>query len=63
MISEDSRQASNARYLVGAKYYAEGDWVKARAEFQAALQLNPENSDAALGLKNIDAKINSGAAL
>lgn len=63
MISEDARQASNARYLVGLKYYTDGDWVRAKAEFQAALQLNPENSDAALGLKNIDAKVNSGAAI
>lgn len=63
MISEDARQASNARYIVGSKYYAEGDWVRAKAEFQAALQLNPENSEAALALKRIDAKVNSGSAL
>lgn len=55
-ISEDARQASNARYLVGAKYYAEGDYDKAKEAFLAALSLNPENSDAALGLKNIEAK-------
>ena len=73
MISEDARQASNARSYflnhispynaVGSKYYAEGDWVRAKAEFQAALQLNPENSEAALALKRIDAKVNSGSAL
>lgn len=56
MVSEDARQASNARYLIGAKYYSDGDYEKAKAEFNAALQLNPENSDAALGLKNIEAK-------
>ena len=55
-ISEDARQASNARYLIGAKYYAEGDYDKAKEAFLAALSLNPENSDAALGLKNIEAK-------
>lgn len=59
MISEDARQASNERYLIGAKYYADGDYEKAKSEFQAALQLNPENSDAALGLKNIEAKLSS----
>ena len=59
MISEDARQASNERYLIGAKYYADGDYERAKSEFQAALQLNPENSDAALGLKNIEAKLSS----
>lgn len=58
-ISEDARQASNAKYLVGAKYYAEGDYEKAKEAFQAALNLNPENSDAALGLKNIEAKLST----
>ncbi len=60
MISEDARQASNERYLIGLKYYSDGDYERAKSEFQAALQLNPENSDAALGLKNIEAKLNSG---
>lgn len=59
MISEDARQASNERYLVGLKYYSDGDYEKAKSEFQAALQLNPENSDAAWGLKNIEAKLSS----
>lgn len=60
MISEDARQASNERYLIGLKYYSDGDYERAKSEFQAALQLNPENSDAALGLKNIEAKLSSG---
>ena len=55
-ISEDARQASIERYRIGISYYNQGNLEKAREEWQAALQLNPENSDASLGLKKIEAQ-------
>ncbi|MDR1123724.1 MAG: tetratricopeptide repeat protein [Elusimicrobiota bacterium] len=55
-ISEDARQASIERYRIGISYYNQANFDKAKEEWQAALQLNPENSDAALGLKRIEAQ-------
>lgn len=56
MITEDARQASIERYKAGISYFNEGNYEKAKEEWQAALQLNPENSDASLGIKRIDAQ-------
>ncbi len=60
MITEEARQASIERYKAGIAYYNEGNYEKAKQEWQAALQLNPENSDAALGIKRIEAQYSTG---
>ena len=54
VITEEARQASIEKYRAGLVYYTEGNYEKAKENFQAALQLNPENSDASLGLKRIE---------
>ena len=54
LITEEARQASIERYKIGIAFFNQGNYEKAREEWQAALQLNPENSDAALGLRRID---------
>ena len=44
------------RYRYGLAAFRENNYEKAREEWHAALQLDPENSNAALGLKNIEQK-------
>ncbi|MCR5504295.1 MAG: tetratricopeptide repeat protein [Elusimicrobiaceae bacterium] len=55
-VSEAARQASIKRYRYGLAAFSEGNFEKAKEEWQAALNLNPENSDAALGLKRVEEK-------
>lgn len=59
VITEEARQASIEKYKAGLLYLNEGNNEKAKENFQAALQLNPENSDAALGLKRVEERYNS----
>jgi tetratricopeptide (TPR) repeat protein len=59
VITPEVRQASIEKYRAGLIYYTEGNYEKAKENFEAALQLNPENSDAALGLKRIEERYNS----
>lgn len=59
VITEEARQASIEKYRAGLVFYTEGNYEKAKENFQAALQLNPENSDASLGLKRIEERYNS----
>lgn len=59
VITEEARQASIEKYRTGLVYYTEGNYEKAKENFQAALQLNPENSDAALGLKRVEERYNN----
>ncbi len=59
VITEAARNASVEKYRAGLVYYTEGNYEKAKENFQAALQLNPENSDAALGLQRVNDKYNS----
>ena len=59
IITEEARQASIEKYKEGLRYYNEANYEKAKENFQAALQLNPENSDAALGLKRIEERYNN----
>ena len=59
VITEEARQASIEKYRAGLVYYTDGNYEKAKENFQAALQLNPENSDAALGLKRIEERYNN----
>jgi len=54
-VSEAARQASIKHYRYGIAAFYDGNHEKAKEEWQAALNLNPENSDAALGLKRIEA--------
>jgi len=58
-ITAEARQASIDRYKLGASYYSEGNYEKAKENFQAALDLNPDNTDAMLGLKRIEDSYNS----
>lgn len=53
-VSETARQESIKHYRYGLAAFQEMNYEKAREEWQAALNLNPENSDAALGLKRIE---------
>ena len=53
-ITPEARQASIEKYRTGLVYYTEGNYEKAKENFQDALRLNPENSDASLGLKRIE---------
>ncbi len=55
-VSEQARQASIKHYRYGLAAFSEGNYEKAKEEWQAALNLNPENSDAALGLKRVEEK-------
>ena len=55
-VSEAARQASIRHYRFGLAAFSEGNYEKAKEEWQAALNLNPENSDAALGLKRVEEK-------
>lgn len=59
VITEEARQASIEKYKIGLRYLSEANYEKAKENFQAALQLNPENSDAAWGLKKIEAMYSS----
>ena len=56
MVSEAARQASIKHYRYGLAAFSEGNYEKAKEEWQAALNLNPENSDASLGLKRVEEK-------
>ena len=55
-VSEAARQASIKHYRYGLAAFSEGNYEKAKEEWQAALNLNPENSDASLGLKRVEEK-------
>lgn len=58
-ITREARQASIERYREGANYYSEGNLEKAKASFEAALQLNPDNAEAKAGLIRIEQQYNS----
>ena len=55
-VTESARQESIKHYRYGLAAFSEGNYEKAKEEWQAALNLNPENSDAALGLKRVEEK-------
>jgi len=52
-ISAESRLQSQQHYLEGLKYFQNSNYEKARSEWTVARQLDPENADAASGLKRI----------
>lgn len=41
-------------YKEGVEFYKQGNYKKAKAKFQEALKVYPDNSDAILGLKRIE---------
>ena len=55
-VTEDARQASIARYKAGLSYFNAYDYVRAKEEWEAAIQLDPENTDAALGIQRIESE-------
>jgi tetratricopeptide (TPR) repeat protein len=59
-ISDEARAASREHFQTGMKYYYnDKDYERAKEEWQIALQLNPENLDAAAGLKKIEEQYSS----
>ncbi|OGR95787.1 MAG: hypothetical protein A2016_07670 [Elusimicrobia bacterium GWF2_62_30] len=53
-ISAESRAQAQQHYLEGLKYFQNSNYEKARSEWTVARQLDPENADAASGLKRIE---------
>ena len=60
-ISEAARQASDKHYRYGLAAFSEGNYAKAKEEWQLALNLDPTNNDAALGLKRVEEKIQTNS--
>ncbi|MDE1975966.1 MAG: tetratricopeptide repeat protein [Elusimicrobia bacterium] len=52
-ISAEARHASEQHYISGMIYYNEGNYEKARQEFSVAKELDPNNSDAEVGLERV----------
>jgi len=46
--------AAQQHYLDGVKYFQNANYAKARAEWQAAVKLNPADAEARKGLKRIE---------
>ena len=59
LVAEDARQAAVEHYKIGIQYYSQGNYDKAKEEWETAPQLNPEYSDPAVGLKRIEAQYGS----
>ena len=59
VAAEQAKQAPGAkeqaqlRYLAGLKYFQSGDHEKARAEWSAAADIDPQNKDAKAGLEKL----------
>lgn len=53
-ITAENRLAGQQHYLEGLKFFQNSNYEKARSEWSIARQLDPENSDAAAGLKRIE---------
>jgi tetratricopeptide (TPR) repeat protein len=56
VVTQEARQASTDRYRLGLTQYNAGNYDKAKEEWEAALELDPNNSDAAMGLQRINEK-------
>ncbi|MDE2313181.1 MAG: tetratricopeptide repeat protein, partial [Elusimicrobia bacterium] len=52
-VSAEARHASEQHYISGMIYYNEGNYEKARQEFSVAKELDPNNSDAEVGLERV----------
>ena len=53
-VSAESKLQGQQHYLEGLKYFQNSNYEKARSEWTVAKQLDPENADAAAGLKRIE---------
>lgn len=59
-VSAENRLASQQRYLEGLKFFQNANYEKARSEWTTAKQLDPENTEAAAGLKRIEQILSGG---
>jgi len=59
-VTEENRLAAQLHYVEGLKYFQNANYEKARDEWTIAKQLDPENSDAAAGLKRIEQTLAGG---
>jgi len=59
-ISTENKSAALQRYQNGIKYYQDGDYEKARVEWQLAKQLDPGNLDVDAGLRRLDQMLGAG---
>lgn len=56
-VMKEARQVSSIeRFKIGLRYYNQEDYNKAKEEWEAALELDPNNTDAFFGLKRIEAR-------
>ncbi|MEK7721040.1 MAG: hypothetical protein AAB359_01470 [Elusimicrobiota bacterium] len=58
--SEEKRLAAQNHYMEGIKYFQNSNYDKARDEWTIARQLDPDNADAAAGLKRIESILSGG---
>ena len=59
-VSSENKLAAQQHYLNGLKYFQDSNFDKARDEWTIAKQLDPDNSDAATGLKRIEQVLAGG---
>ncbi|MCX5795189.1 MAG: tetratricopeptide repeat protein [Elusimicrobia bacterium] len=50
----DDQRRSQQHYLAGIIYYDKADYAKAREEWMLASRIDPDNADAAAGLRRVD---------
>jgi len=60
VVSAESKHAAEQHYISGMIYYNEGNYDKARQEFSIAKELDPNNSDAEVGLERIQQMYGGG---
>jgi hypothetical protein len=53
-VSEHDRKAAMQHYLSGVVFFQRGSFGKARAEWELAAKLDPENLDAKAGLERLE---------
>lgn len=53
-VSEEARAASRQKYVEGLDAFTQDDYERARAAWVQAVQLDPGNSDAAIGLQKVE---------
>lgn len=53
-VSEEARAASRQKYVEGLDAFTQDDYERARAAWIQAVQLDPGNSDAAIGLQKVE---------
>lgn len=53
-VSEEAREASRQKYVEGLDAFTQNDYERARAAWIQATQLDPGNTDAAIGLQKVE---------